>query len=171
MAVGTFIDNEIVEYDDSMKKYNIILDLNLVVQEHLKAELAAAKENEDEFLRAIEKEVKDNLVTKYKLEGQLETLIVAYDTEMSVLQKVYDQMLRKYDDGKLQLETYRHKIVALRLENEKILAEEKAEKEQQKALEAKEAAITEASQLIATYAHAFLTRRAAAIKSKSKGRR
>ncbi|VUZ54232.1 unnamed protein product, partial [Hymenolepis diminuta] len=96
---------------------------------------------------------------------------VGNNLECAPSQKVYDQMLRKYDDGKLQLETYRHKIVALRLENEKILAEEKAEKEQQKALEAKEAAITEASQLIATYAHAFLTRRAAAIKSKSKGRR
>ncbi|KAM3188351.1 hypothetical protein ACTXT7_000472 [Hymenolepis weldensis] len=60
---------------------------------------------------------------------------------------------------------------ALRLENEKILAEEKAEKERQKALKAKEAAITEATQLIATYASAFLTRRAAVTKSKSKGRR
>lgn len=68
------------------KKCNVILNLHLVVQEHLKAELAAAKEKEDKHLRAIEKEVKDNQITKYKLEGQLETLIVAYDTEMSALQ-------------------------------------------------------------------------------------
>ncbi|KAM3188352.1 hypothetical protein ACTXT7_000473 [Hymenolepis weldensis] len=68
--------------------YEKIINLSKVVQEHLKAELAAAKEKEDEFLRTIEKEVKDNQFTKYKLEGQLDTLMVAYDTEMLALQKV-----------------------------------------------------------------------------------
>lgn len=51
-----------------------------------------------------------------------------------------------------------------------MLAEQEAEKKRQKALEAKDAAITTATQLIATYARAFLVRRAAASKSKSKGR-
>nr|CDS27335.1 conserved hypothetical protein [Hymenolepis microstoma] len=149
------------------ESYEKTVSVSKAAQEHLKRELASAKERKDELLPALEKEVKDSRRKKYKLESQLEMQIASYDREMSALQEKYEQMLKKYDEEKLQLEDYKSKIVALRPEYEKVLAEGVAEKEEQKAFEAGDTVITEATSSIITYDSAAATK----IKAKGRGRR
>ncbi|KAM7541487.1 hypothetical protein Aperf_G00000031472 [Anoplocephala perfoliata] len=142
-----------------------------VIQEHLKSELAAAKERIDDGLLSIVNEVKSNRNKKFRLEGQLESQIETYDKEMTALQEQYDEVMKRYEEEKAQSLDYQNKMAAIRLEHEAVLAEKEAERERERAATARDAAVTEATQLIAIYARAFLTRRAAAIKKKGKSQR
>ncbi|VDO05019.1 unnamed protein product [Rodentolepis nana] len=149
-----------------IEDYEKTVSASKVVQEQLKAGLASTKDRKDELLPAIEKELKDSRRKKYKLESQLETQIAAYDKEMLALQEEYEQMLKKYDEENLQLEDYKSRIVVLRPEYEKVLAESVTETEQQKALETGDTVVTKATSPIATYNSTA----AAPTKRKAKGR-
>lgn len=59
--------------------------LFLVILEHLKSELAVAKERVDDDLLSNVNGVKINRSKKFRLESQLESQIATYDKEMTAL--------------------------------------------------------------------------------------
>ncbi|VDK37925.1 unnamed protein product [Taenia asiatica] len=142
-----------------------------VRQEHMKAVLTLAEGRVDDEIKAIQKEVKDTWSRKYKLESAMESQIASYDEEMTALQEKYDELKKTFDNEKEQMEGYQEKMATLWIEHEEMLTQEEAERERQRAADARDAAVTEACRVISAYARAFLARRAAATAITSHRRR
>lgn len=175
---GDFVDlkekftNSILQITSKgIENYENTIKQSEIRQEHLKTVLTVAEERVDGELAAIRKEVKNARSRKYKLEGIMESQIASHDDEMTALQEKYDELQKTFDNEKEQMEEFQKKMATLWIEHEEMLTHEEAERERQRAADARDAAVTEACRVVGAYARAFLARKAAAATTNTLHRR
>ncbi|KAL5111446.1 hypothetical protein TcWFU_001750 [Taenia crassiceps] len=166
-----FTDSTLKIASKGVESYEDAIKQSQIRQKHLKSVLTLAEGRVDEEIKAIQKEVKENWSRKFKLESTIESQTASYDEEMIALQERYDELERTFDNEKEQIEEYQKRMATLWIEHEEMLTQEEAERERQRAADARDAAVTEACRVIDAYARAFLARRAAVTATTSRRRR